>query len=251
MILDEIIQRKELRLKNNEYILEKTEFSSSSFYNQLKKEVLSIIGELKKASPSKGIIDNSFDYLSILELYNESVDGVSVLTEEDYFLGSKEYLVQVKSKTNLPVLRKDFIINKKQILESHYLGADAILLIVSILTDEALKSFYDYAISLNLDVIVEVHDAFEVESALKLNPKIIGINNRNLKNFSIDLGTTRRLKKMIPDNILVISESGIKSKEDIKAIGNVNGVLIGESFMRSKEKKLLAKELKLAYENEN
>ncbi|HKL42617.1 MAG TPA: indole-3-glycerol phosphate synthase TrpC [Clostridia bacterium] len=251
MILDEIIQRKELRLKNNEYILEKTEFSSSSFYNQLKKEGLSIIGELKKASPSKGIIDNSFDYLSILELYNESVDGVSVLTEEDYFLGSKEYLVQVKSKTNLPVLRKDFIINKKQILESHYLGADAILLIVSILTDEALKSFYDYAISLNLDVIVEVHDAFEVESALKLNPKIIGINNRNLKNFSIDLGTTRRLKKMIPDNILVISESGIKSKEDIKAIGNVNGVLIGESFMRSKEKKLLAKELKLAYENEN
>ena len=251
MILDEIIQRKKLRLKNNEYILEKTEFSSSSFYNQLKKEGLSIIGELKKASPSKGIIDNSFDYLSILELYNESVDGVSVLTEEDYFLGSKEYLVQVKSKTNLPVLRKDFIINKKQILESHYLGADAILLIVSILTDEALKSFYDYAISLNLDVIVEVHDAFEVESALKLNPKIIGINNRNLKNFSIDLGTTRRLKKMIPDNILVISESGIKSKEDIKAIGNVNGVLIGESFMRSKEKKLLAKELKLAYENEN
>jgi len=251
MILDEIIQRKELRLKNNEYILEKTKFSSSSFYNQLKKEGLSIIGELKKASPSKGIIDNSFDYLSILELYNESVDGVSVLTEEDYFLGSKEYLVQVKSKTNLPVLRKDFIINKKQILESHYLGADAILLIVSILTDEALKSFYDYAISLNLDVIVEVHDAFEVESALKLNPKIIGINNRNLKNFSIDLGTTRRLKKMIPDNILVISESGIKSKEDIKAIGNVNGVLIGESFMRSKEKKLLAKELKLAYENEN
>jgi len=251
MILDEIIQRKELRLKNNEYILEKTEFSSSSFYNQLKKEGLSIIGELKKASPSKGIIDNSFDYLSILELYNESVDGVSVLTEEDYFLGSKEYLVQVKSKTNLPVLRKDFIINKKQILESHYLGADAILLIVSILTDEALKSFYDYAISLNLDVIVEVHDAFEVESALKLNPKIIGINNRNLKNFSIDLGTTRRLKKMIPENILVISESGIKSKEDIKAIGNVNGVLIGESFMRSKGKKLLAKELKLAYENEN
>jgi indole-3-glycerol phosphate synthase len=251
MILDEIIQRKEMRLQNNGYLLEKTDFQSSSFYNQLKKDGISIIGELKKASPSKGIIDDSFDYLSILEIYNECVDAVSVLTEEDYFLGKKEYIVHVKRKTNLPVLRKDFIINKKQILESYFLGADVILLIVSILTDESLKTFYDYAYSLNLDVIVEVHNANEVERALKINPKIIGINNRNLKNFTIDLQTTRRLKKMIPKNILVISESGIKSKEDLKKIGKVSGVLIGESFMRSNQKKALAKELKAAYENEN
>lgn len=251
MILDEIIQSKELRLKRQGYLLEKTEFSSSSFYDQLKKEGLSIIGELKKASPSKGHIVNSFDYLSILSIYNESVDAVSVLTEEDYFLGKKEYLIDVKKNTNLPVLRKDFIINKKQILESYFLGADAILLIVSILSDTSLKSFYEYASSLGLDVVVEVHDSVELERALQLNPKIIGINNRNLKNFTIDLETTGRLKKMIPKSILVISESGIKSKDDVKKIGKVDGVLIGESFMRSKKKQLLAKELKAAYDNEN
>jgi len=247
MILDEIIQRKKLRLKNNGYLLAKNEFSNISFYDYLKKEGLSIIGELKKASPSKGVIDPSFDYLSILEVYNKSVDGISVLTEEDYFLGKKEYLIQVKKNTNLPVLRKDFIINKKQILESYFLGADAILLIVSILSDTSLKSFYDYASSLNLDVIIEVHNAIELERALKINPKIIGINNRNLKNFTVDLETTFRLKKIIPESILVVSESGIKSKDDIKKIGKVDGVLIGESFMRSKRKKLLAKELKAAY----
>lgn len=247
MILDEIIQRKELRLKNNGYLLEKTEFSNTSLYDHLKKEGLSIIGELKKASPSKGVIDESFDYLSILEVYNKSVDAISVLTEEDYFLGKKEYLIQVKKNTNLPVLRKDFIINKKQILESYFLGADAILLIVSILSDTSLKSFYDYASSLDLDVIIEVHNAAELERALKINPKIIGINNRNLKNFTVDLETTLRLKEMIPKNILVVSESGIKSGDDIKRIGKVDGVLIGESFMRSKRKQLLAKELKAAY----
>lgn len=247
MILDEIIQRKELRLKNNGYSLEKTEFSNTSLYDHLKKEGLSIIGELKKASPSKGVIDESFDYLSILEVYNKSVDAISVLTEEDYFLGKKEYLIQVKKNTNLPVLRKDFIINKKQILESYFLGADAILLIVSILSDTSLKSFYDYASSLDLDVIIEVHNVAELERALKINPKIIGINNRNLKNFTVDLETTLQLKEMIPKNILVVSESGIKSGDDIKKIGKVDGVLIGESFMRSKRKELLAKELKAAY----
>jgi indole-3-glycerol phosphate synthase len=248
MILDEIIQKKALRLRNNGYRLEKTELSSTSLYDHLKKEGLSIIGELKKASPTQGIIDESFDYLSILEDYNESVDAISVLTEEDYFLGKKEYLFQVKKNTNLPVLRKDFIINKKQILESYFLGADAILLIVSILSEISLKNFYDYASSLGLDVIIEVHNAIELERALKINPKIIGINNRNLKDFTVNLETTLELKKMIPENILVVSESGIKNGNDIKKIGKVDGVLIGESFMRSKRKQLLAKELKAAYE---
>lgn len=251
MILDEIIQKKELRLKKNKYLLKDNQLIKRSLYNHLKKENLSIIGELKKASPSKGIIDETFDYLSILKAYNKSVDAISVLTEEDYFLGKKEYLTQVKKHTNLPVLRKDFIINKKQILESHFLGADAILLIVAILSDELLKNFYNYAMDLNLDVIVEVHNLVELERALAIQPKIIGINNRNLKDFSVDLITTRRLKEMIPSDILVVSESGIKDAEDIEKIGQVDGVLIGESFMRSNEKRLLAKELKEAYENKN
>jgi len=251
MILDEIIQKKQLRLKKNKYLLKDNQLIKTSLYNHLKKESLSIIGELKKASPSKGIIDETFDYLSILKAYNQSVDAISVLTEEDYFLGKKEYLIQVKKHTNLPVLRKDFIINKKQILESHFLGADAILLIVTILSDESLKNFYNYATDLNLDVIVEVHNLVELERALAIQPKIIGINNRNLKDFSVDLNTTRRLKEMIPSDILVVSESGIRGAEDIGKIGKVDGVLIGESFMRSDQKKLLAKELKEAYENKN
>lgn len=251
MILDDIIQKKELRLKNNGYRLEENKFLKRSLYDQLKKDGLSIIGELKKASPSKGIIDETFDYLSILRTYNESVDGISVLTEEDFFLGKSEYLTQVKKNSNLPVLRKDFIINKKQILESYFLGADAILLIVAILTDSSLKDFYEYANSLNLDVIIEVHNLIELERALAINPKIIGINNRNLKNFSVDLNTTKQLKKMIPNDILVLSESGIKDVNDIQAIGKIDGVLIGESFMRSNQKQLLAKELKAAYENKN
>ena len=251
MILEEIVKKKEKRLKNDGYYFHENKHEGNSLYDQLKKEGLTIIGELKKASPSKGVISESFDYLSMLKEYNSCVDAISVLTEEDYFLGKKEYLIQVKKNTNLPVLRKDFIITKKQILESYFLGADAILLIVSILDAKALKHFYNYARSLNLDVIVEVHNSKELEKALKIKPRIIGINNRNLKDFSVDLKTTRRLKKKIPSEILVISESGIKNKIDLESIGSVDGVLIGESFMRSSEKSLLAKELKKAYDNWN
>lgn len=251
MILDQIIEKKKIRLEEDGYLFSKEPIIRCSLYEKLKEEGLSIIGELKKASPSKGIIDENFDYLSILKDYNECISGISVLTEEDYFLGKKVYLSQVKKNTHLPVLRKDFIINKNQILESYYLGADAILLIVSILSEQLLKSLYTYAESLDLDVIVEVHNGIELKKALKIHPKIIGINNRNLKDFSVDLNTTQILKRKIPNNILVVSESGIKNSEDIKEIGRVNGVLIGESFMRSSHKQKLAKELKEAYETKN
>lgn len=248
MILDEIIEKKKIRLKRDQYVSNKTEVSRNSLYNKLKDEGLCIIGELKKASPSKGVIDQEFNYCSILKAYNKCVDSISVLTEEDYFLGNKEYLIEAKRNSSLPILRKDFIINEKQILESYNLGADAILLIVSILSDQQLKKFYKYATSLGLDSIIEVHNKKELLRALKIKPNIIGINNRNLKDFTVNLETTVKLKELIPDEILIISESGIKNRDDIKKIGKVDGVLIGESFMLSQDKFLLAKELKKAYE---
>lgn len=251
MILDEIVTKKRMLLNKNAYYVKKNIVKKISLYKALKSEGLTIIGELKKASPSKGIINEKFDYLSILKDYNKSVNAISVLTEEHYFLGKKEYLIQVKKSTDLPVLRKDFIINKEQIQESQILGADAILLIVAILEDELLATLYNYARRLNLDVIVEVHSTKELTRALKIEPRIIGINNRNLKDFTVNLNQTKKLKKMIPKNILTISESGIKSVDDIKQIGPVNGVLIGESFMRSEEKIKFAKELRGAYACEN
>jgi indole-3-glycerol phosphate synthase len=247
MILDKIVKAKKEQLKEemstvtiNEMKndIKNLKYKANSLYEKLnKKDKISVIAEIKKASPSKGIIKEDFNYLQIAkEYYNSDVDAVSVLTEKKFFLGYDKYLKEIRNKYPLTILRKDFIINEWQIYQSRIIGADAILLIVAILTDDELKRFYSLAKELSLDSIVEVHNEDELKRALKIDVNIIGINNRNLKNFDVSLNTTKKLIAKIPKNKVVISESGIKNKEDIKMLKNlgVDAVLIGESFMRAK-----------------
>ncbi|MCF6515004.1 indole-3-glycerol phosphate synthase TrpC [Lactobacillus sp. S2-2] len=214
--------------------------NSQLVYDIFLKSKPSIIGELKQASPSKGIIIENFDYLDILENYEKSnVDIISVLTEPDYFKGSLDILEKVAKKTDKPILRKDFIINEYMIYESFLSGADMILLITVILSDNQLKKYYELANTLGLAVLFETHNKSEIIRVLKLSPEVIGINNRNLKDFTVDIETSIKLRKYIPDSISCISESGIQNKEQISKLKNnkFNGFLIGESLIKSDNKK--------------
>ena len=267
MILDKIVDRKKIRLKElnqnleeikkiaielakkDSFSIEDKENREFKFFKNLKKDGLSIIGEIKKASPSKGLIKENFNPLELGKEYEKCVDAVSILTEEEFFLGSPNYLEAVSKTINLPILRKDFIINEIQIYEAKLLGASAILLIMSILDNATLKKFHNIANSLNLDVLVESHTEEEVERAKKIGVKIFGINNRNLKTFDVDLNTTIKLSKLIPSDCVLVSESGIVDKDDIKKLkpANIDAILVGETFMKSKDMENLAKELKGAY----
>jgi indole-3-glycerol phosphate synthase len=205
------------------------------------------ICEIKKASPSKGIIDAEFNYKKIaLDYQRAGADALSVLTEPDFFLGSIEYLKEIRQIVNIPILRKDFIIDEAQIYESKIIGADALLLIVSILTKEQLKIFIELAHSLGMDALVEAHDEKEVETAISAGAKIVGVNNRDLKTFNVNFANSIRLRKMVPDNAVFVAESGITSPEDVKLLkdNNVNAVLIGETLMRSENKGEMLKSLK-------
>jgi len=202
----------------------------------LEEKSVAVIAEMKKASPSKGIIRENYDPLILAKSYQDfGATCLSVLTNKEYFQGSLDHITQVKEVVQLPVLRKDFIVDKYQIYESLYRGADCILLIVAALSRRQLKEYYQLAIELGLDVLVEVHTHMELEQALEIEPIILGINNRNLETFEINLETTKNLVKEIPDNILIISESGIKTKEDINKITSygVNTFLVGEALMRN------------------
>ena len=211
--------------------------STQSLFNALRnKDKISIIAEVKKASPSKGIIADEFDPVQIACEYNMAdVQAVSVLTEKNHFLGHDDYMVKIRQAIPKPLLRKDFIIDMWQIYQSRCLGADAILLIASLLTDEELKKFQLVAGILGMQCLVEVHDEMELERALAADSKIIGINNRNLKTFEVDLKTTEKLVNYIPNDRIVVSESGIQTAEDIKYLRElgVDAVLIGETLMRS------------------
>jgi len=203
---------------------------------QNRKRDLALIAEVKKASPSKGLIRADFEPIKLARTYElAGADCLSVLTDKQYFQGSNEYLSAIRKEVKLPLLRKDFIIDEKQIYEARLIGADCILLIVAILTDEQLSSFAHLARQLQLDVLVEVHDEGEMERVLKLNVfTLIGINNRNLHTFETSLETTKRLISMMPHDAIKISESGILSAADyqfVKACA-ADGVLIGEHFMR-------------------
>ncbi|MBB5349344.1 indole-3-glycerol phosphate synthase TrpC [Desulfoprunum benzoelyticum] len=197
---------------------------------------VSIIAEVKKASPSKGVICEDFDPVEIAGNYQRSgAQAISVLTDRQFFQGSLLYLMQVREAVILPVLRKDFIIDEVQIREAGMHGADAILLIAAILDALQLKEYQVYAGELGMDVLVEVHDEREVELALAADSRLIGINNRNLKDFSMDINTTFRLKKIIPADIPVVSESGLRDHEDIERLAEagVAAALIGETLMRA------------------
>jgi indole-3-glycerol phosphate synthase len=196
---------------------------------------VSIIAEAKKASPSKGIICPDFDPVTIAINYQKNgAQAISVLTDVDFFQGSLLYLLQAREHVGIPVLRKEFIIDPLQIEEAHVCGADAILLMASILDVYQLKDFQDQAGEYSIDCLVEIHDEAELETVLTTNANLIGINNRNLKDFSMDIETTFRLKKMIPDDIAVVGESGLKTAEDIQRLqeAGVCAALIGESLMR-------------------
>lgn len=258
MILDEIVKDKRKRLIEHKSKISEVEMkklalaskrTSYSFYEALKKDGLSIIGEFKKASPSMGVINNKIELTDRIDQYNQSMDAISCLTEEDHFHGNVEYLKEIRKISSLPILRKDFVIDEYQIYEAKVIEADAVLLIAAILKDEEMKHFYDLSYELGLDVLVEVHDEEEMKRALSLDAKIIGVNNRNLKDFTITLETTRRLKKMVPDGKVFVSESGVTTDEDIEFLRdcNVNALLIGRAFMESENPFNLAKSWKEIY----
>ena len=253
MILDELVELTKERYKdkkdNLDYIKDlanKREYKNVSFYDAIDKDGISFICEIKKASPSKGIISQDFKYLDIAEKYNQSADVISVLTEPYRFLGSDKYLSDVKNIVDIPVLRKDFIIYPYQIYEAKYIGADAILLIVAILSQEELVNYLNLAHSIGLGVLVEAHDEEEVKRAISAGARVIGVNNRNLKDFTIDMNNSIKLRNLAPREIKFISESGIKTRDDIKTLenNNVDGVLIGETLMRSNDPIKMVKELK-------
>lgn len=224
-----------------------------SFEEAMKKEGLSIIGEIKKASPSKGMIKENFQPKELAETYESIVDAVSVLTEKNFFQGKIEYLSQVKQTISLPLLRKDFIIDPIQIYEAKARGASCLLLITAILDVKKLTEYIQLAEGIGMDALVEVHTLEETETAKKAGAHIIGINNRNLDNFIVDLDTTRILRQSIPEDIVVISESGFHSKEDIIKLQNIHidGILVGEGFMRTDDMEGLAKEFRHAYKSKN
>jgi len=198
-------------------------------------EGVAIIAEVKKASPSKGLIRADFDAEEIARGYQRlGARAISVLTDADFFQGSPAYLMRVRQAVDLPVLRKDFIIDAMQIDEAHAFGADAILLIAAILDDAQLRDFRERAEGLGMDALLETHDENEVKRALAAGSQLIGINNRNLRDFSVDIATTFRLKRLIPAGITVVSESGLQTPDDLRRLAEagINAALIGESLVR-------------------
>lgn len=255
MILDEIVADKKKRLPGHKAKISEQEMRrlaeeekrvGASFSQALKNQGISIIGEFKLASPSLGKIDSKIDLTERIGEYSQSVDAVSCLTEEDHFLGSAEYLKKIRKMTELPILRKDFMIDPYQFYEAKAIGADAVLLIAAILDDVMMKDFYQLTKELGMDALVEVHEEREMERALKLDAEIIGVNNRNLKDFTISLETTKRLSKYMPEGKIFVAESGIVSDEDVKFLKdcNVDAFLIGRAFMESENPKELAQRWK-------
>jgi indole-3-glycerol phosphate synthase len=211
------------------------------FEKALSTEDVAFICEIKKASPSKGVIVEDFPYIDIAREYEKAgVSAISVLTEPKYFKGSDRYLSEIVSKVSIPLLRKDFIVDSYMIYESKILGASAILLICSILNRDILSKYIAIASSLGLSALVETHNEDEIHIALEAGARIIGVNNRNLENFEVDVSLSLALRKLVPLNTLFVAESGIKSPEDIVKLrgAGVNAVLIGETVMRSSNKKL-------------
>lgn len=231
-------------IKKKALWLPKGEFT---FENALKKNGISFICECKKASPSKGLIAPEFPYLQIAKKYEAAgADCISVLTEPKWFLGSDDYLKEIASAVSIPCLRKDFTVDEYMIYEAKLLGASAVLLICSILSEEQIKAYIKICDELGVSALVEAHDENEVQTAVNAGARIIGVNNRNLKDFSVDTDNSRRLREMIPDNILFVSESGVSCAEDVQKLRSIgaDAVLIGETLMRASDKKAKLSELR-------
>lgn len=254
-ILARIIREKKKEIKQRKAVRRPADLASAlksapkinSFKDALKKKKrIALIAEIKKASPSKGIICRDFNPVKIAKIYRDAgADCLSVLTDEKFFQGRLDYITKIRKEVNLPILRKDFIIDEYQIYESRLCGADAILLIASILPIKKLKAFLKLAKKLKLGCLVECDCLAGLKKALAAGAEIIGINNRDLHNFKVYINRTARLIKFIPKNKIVVSESGIKTKKDVGFLKNLgaSAVLIGEAFMRSKDIRAKIKEL--------
>ena len=233
----EIIRQKASRMEKGD----------GSFEKALKRPGLSFICECKKASPSRGVIAENFPYLQIAREYEEAgADAVSVLTEPKWFLGSDRYLREIAETVSLPCLRKDFTVDEYMIYEAKLLGASAVLLICSILSSRQLREYLQVCETLGLSALVETHDEGEVDMALEAGARIIGVNNRNLRDFSVDTENSRRLREQIPAEVLFVSESGVKTAADAAALREIgaDAVLVGEAMMRAKDKRAMLAELR-------
>lgn len=250
MILEEIAGYTKIRIEEQkqisslEEIKEKAESIRTTaefpFEKALKTGGLSFICEVKKASPSKGIIAQEFPYLEIAREYEEAgAAAISVLTEPKYFLGSSKHLQEISGAVSLPVLRKDFVIDSYQIYEAKVLGASAVLLISELLEEDTLREFIAVSDGLGLSCLVESHTEYELEKALKAGARIIGVNNRNLKTFEVDVSTSLRLRRLVPRDKVFVSESGIKTPQDVRLLreNDTDAVLIGELLMTCPDKK--------------
>ena len=217
------------------------------FEQAIAKEGISFICEVKKASPSKGIIAEDFPYLEIAREYEKAgADCISVLTETDYFKGEDRFLREINDAVQIPTIRKDFIIDEYMIYEAKLLGASCVLLIAALLDTETIRQYKAICDQLGLSALVEAHDEAEAASALEAGARMVGVNNRNLKDFTVDIHNSTRLRERVPRNVLFVAESGIKTAEDITELvsAGVNGVLIGETLMRSPDKARMLDELR-------
>lgn len=220
---------------------------SFEFEKALKKDDIAFICECKKASPSKGLIAPDFPYLEIAKAYEAAgADCISVLTEPSRFLGSDDYLKEIAAAVSIPCIRKDFTVDEYMIYEAKLLGAKAVLLICSILTEGQIKEYIKICDELGISALVEAHDEHEIKAALSAGARIIGVNNRNLKDFSVDTENSKKLRSLVPDNIVFVSESGVKSGGDVALLrtAGADAVLIGVALMRAENKKEKLAELR-------
>ncbi len=255
-ILDELAEYAKLRVENHKKKISLDEIKKSalslpkgdfSFEKALRTDDIAFICECKKASPSKGVIAENFPYLQIAKDYETAgADCISVLTEPKWFLGSDEYLKEIANAVSIPCLRKDFTVDEYMIYQAKLLGASAVLLICSILSESQLKEYIAICETLGLSALVEVHDESEIQTALQAGAKIIGVNNRNLKDFSVDTQNSGNLRKLVPHDIIFVSESGVKTPQDVQILREIgaNAVLVGETLMRAENKKQKLAELR-------
>ncbi len=272
-ILDELAEYARKRVEHDKKKISPTEIKrlalsmpkgNFSFEKALRKYDIAFICECKKASPSKGIIAENFPYLDIAQEYEQAgadcisvltepsrflgrgADCISVLTEPSRFLGRDSYLKEITEKVSIPCLRKDFTVDEYMIYQAKLLGASAVLLICSILDKSQIKEYINICDTLGLSALVEVHDENEIKTALQSGARIIGVNNRNLKDFSVDTENSRKLRELVPNDVIFVSESGVKTPEDVQKLRDIgaNAVLIGETLMRAENKKDMLLKLK-------
>lgn len=258
MILDDIVAKTRIRVQKDKEIISEAQMMEQAeqttgklppfaFEQALKQKDIGFICEVKKASPSKGVIAEDFPYVQIAKDYERSGAAcISVLTEPDFFQGRNEYLTEIRQEVQIPIIRKDFVIDAYQIYQAKVIGADAVLLISAILDTETIRQYIKICDGLGLSALVEAHDEEEIASAMDAGARLIGVNNRNLKNFTVDIHNSMNLRALVPEHILFVAESGIKTADDIRELrgAGVNGVLIGETLMRSTDKARILNQLR-------